>query len=99
MRTFMAGFLLGALVFLVTNLVAANFASDCGLPALFGMDRCADDIVRAGWPLGFYEEGGIAFHSRFDLLALMADIGLGLGLGSGSGWWLVKRRAGAGSTS
>jgi len=88
----MAGFFLGLLLFAGLNLVAAGLASDCGLPAVLGMDYCADDIVRAGWPLKFYEEGGIAFHSRFDLLYLMADIGLGLALGGGCGWWLSRRQ-------
>jgi len=49
MRKILAGFLLGLLIFFAANLLIAHFMSDCGLPAAFGVDYCADDIVRAGW--------------------------------------------------
>jgi len=92
MSKFLSGFLLGALAFLTANLLAAHFMSDCGLPAVFGVDSCADDIIRAGWPFQFYEEGGIAFHSYFDGLKLAIDIAAGLILASGTGWWLKNKR-------
>jgi len=55
-RRFATGFITGLFIFLVINLTSAHLASDCGLPAVFGRDSCADDIARAGCPLRFYEE-------------------------------------------
>jgi hypothetical protein len=48
------------------NLLAAHLLSDCGLPSVFGMGHCADDITRAGWPFKFFEEGGFEYHSFFN---------------------------------
>ena len=82
---FALGFGLGLLVFLLINLLAAHFASDCGLPAVFGRDMCADDIARAGWPLQFYEEGGFAYRHLFNSFFLFVDLGVGLVIGITSG--------------
>jgi hypothetical protein len=95
----MAGFVLGLLGFLALNLAAAGLTSECGLPAVLGMDRCADDIVRAGWPVRFYEEGGIAFHSSFGVLPLTVDAAIGLLLAGAAGWWRLKWRRDAQQTS
>jgi hypothetical protein len=87
MRKFLVIFSVGLLLFLAANLLAAHLNSDCGLPALFGLDSCADDIVRAGWPLQFYEEGGIAFHSSFDVTRLALDVAIGLAASAALAWW------------
>ena len=77
-RTFFNGFLIGLLVFILANLFAAHLLSDCGLPALLGADACADDISRAGFPLVFFEQGGFAYRSIFNLPNLALDIFIGL---------------------
>jgi hypothetical protein len=79
-------FLVGLLVrfaallslFLLLNVVAAHFMSECGLPAVLGAHSCSDDIVRIGWPLKFYEEGGVAFHSYFSQSILITDVAVGV---------------------
>jgi ABC-type antimicrobial peptide transport system permease subunit len=73
------GFLIGIVIFILVNLLAAHLLSDCGLPAVFGKDFCADDIVRAGFPLIFFEEGGFAYRIIFNLPNLLLDIFIGLG--------------------
>ncbi len=73
------------------NLITAQLLSDCGLSAIFGLDTCADDIARAGWPLKFYEEGGFAYRMVFNPLALGFDIGVGLALSAGLGWLFAGR--------
>ncbi len=80
LRPFLTGFLLTLLLFLVANLLAAHVQSDCGLPAFFNMAGCADDIRRAGFPLQFYEEGGFAYRSNFDVDVLVIDMLSGLAL-------------------
>lgn len=77
-RTFLNGFLIGLLVFILANLFAAHLLSDCGLPALLGADSCDDDISRAGFPLVFFEQGGFAYRSIFNLPNLALDIFIGL---------------------
>ncbi|MDP1716376.1 MAG: hypothetical protein Q8L41_16695 [Anaerolineales bacterium] len=77
-RTFSNGFLIGLFIFTLANLLAAPLLSDCGLPAILGTDSCADDIVRAGFPLIFFEQGGFAFRSIFNLPYLGLDILIGL---------------------
>jgi hypothetical protein len=89
----MAGFLLGLLIFLFANLLAAHLLSDCGLLAVFGRDSCADDIARAGFPLVFFEEGGFAFHSIFNLPYLLIDILTGIGIAVLGGLILQKSRS------
>ena len=54
------------LIFLAINLTIAHLSSDCGLPAVFGRDACADYIVRAGLPTLFYKEGGFDFSFIFN---------------------------------
>ena len=95
-RAFLNGILIGLFIFILANLLAAHLLSDCGLPALLGRDTCADDIARAGFPLIFFEEGGFAFRSIFNLPYLFFDIFIGLDFAFLSGLvasWLFKRRA------
>ena len=63
-RCFAIGFTTGLLAFIIINLLSAHLASDCGLPAVFERDSCADDIARAGWPFRFYERGGLTIASN-----------------------------------
>jgi hypothetical protein len=93
-RTFLNGFLIGLLLFILVNILAAHLLSDCGLPALLGTDFCADDIARAGFPLIFFEEGGFAFRSIFNLPYLLLDIFIGLDFATLCGFiarWNEKR--------
>lgn len=89
-KLFASGFFTGLLIFSAINLLATHLASDCGLPAVFGQDACADDITRAGWPLQFYEEGGFAYRSEFRLWSLLINIGVGLIVSSISGWLVTR---------
>jgi hypothetical protein len=93
-RRFIIGFFTGLLIFVAINLLAAHLASDCGLPAVFGRDACADDIARAGWPLQFYEEGGFAYRSEFSLSSLFINIGIGLGVSGIAGWFYSRNKNG-----
>jgi hypothetical protein len=78
-RAFFIGLGIGLFLFLLTNLLAAHLLSDCGLPAVLGASYCSDDIVRAGFPLIFFEEGGFAFRHNFSTLYLLVDISIGFG--------------------
>jgi ABC-type antimicrobial peptide transport system permease subunit len=89
-KRFFIGFLVGFFLFVAINLLAAHLLSDCGLPSVLGMDYCADDITRAGWPFKFYEVGGFAYHRYFNSPILLLDIFIGFGLASVSG--IVTRR-------
>jgi hypothetical protein len=71
-------FLAGFLIFILVNLLVAHFMSDCGIAALVRLDACSDDIVRAGWPLNFYEDGGVASHSFFSTYVLLQDLAVGI---------------------
>jgi len=77
-------------IFLLANLLAAHLLSDCGLPAVFGRDACADDIALAGFPLVFFEEGGFAFRRNFNLPDLLIDVLIGLGTGILGGFVVRK---------
>jgi hypothetical protein len=95
-RAFLNGFLVGLLIFILTNIIAAHLLSDCGLPAILGTDSCADDITRAGFPFIFFEEGGFAYRSIFNLPYLLFDIFIGLDLAVMCGFsarWLEKRNS------
>ena len=96
---FAIGFLVGLLLFLALNLLAAHLNSDCGLPAILGTAGCADDIKRAGFPMQFWEEGGFAFRSVFSATALLVDVLIGLALSLVVGWiaqaYIRGRRRGA----
>ena len=95
-RTFAVGFLIGLAIFILGNLLAAHLLSDCGLPAVFGLDYCNDDIARAGFPLVFFEEGGFSFRSIFNLPLLLFDIFIGSGLAVLMGFvakWLAALRS------
>lgn len=94
MKKYFTGFAVVLVVFLGVNLLAAHLMSDCGLPAVFNLDACADDIARAGWPLKFYEQGGFAPRSLFDMTALLADAGIGLILSALAGWASAARSGG-----
>jgi hypothetical protein len=90
-RAFLNGFLIGLLVILLANLAAAQLRSDCGLPALFGLSGCADDISRAGFPLIYYEDGGFAYHHVFNLSYLLLDIFIGLDFATMCGFFSWRR--------
>jgi len=94
-RASLNGFLTGLFIFILVNILAAHLLSDCGLPAVLGADSCADDIARAGFPLVFFEQGGFAFRSIFNLPYLLLDIFIGLDLAVMCGFvarWLLKQR-------
>ena len=55
MRRFLNGFLIGLLAFLLINIITTHLLSDCGLPAVLGIDYCADDIARAGFLFAKYK--------------------------------------------
>ena len=93
MKRFLIGFLITLATFALINLLSAHLASDCGLPAVFGRDACADDIVRAGWPLRFYEDGGFAYRHMFNLLFLLLNIAVGLGVSGFAGWMYSRRKS------
>ena len=90
-KRFTLAFSLGLLLFLIINLTSAHLASDCGLMAVFGRDACADDIARAGWPLRFYEEGGLEYHKSFESGILVLDLIIGIGLAGTIGWLAARR--------
>jgi hypothetical protein len=91
-KPFILGFLIGLTIFIALNLLTAHFMSDCGLPAVFGVSGCADDIVRAGFPFPFYERGGFDFRNILNLPVLLLDLLLGLGLAVLCGY-LARRRS------
>lgn len=92
-RAFLYGFLIGLFIFVLANVIAAHLLSDCGLPAILGVDSCADDISRAGFPLAFFEQGGFAFRSVFILTNLLLDGLFGLLFSAACGFtarWMIK---------
>ena len=93
-RTFLNGLLIGLSIFILANILTAHLLSDCGLPAILGADPCADDIVRAGFPLIFFEAGGFAYRSIFNFPYLLLDIFIGIDFAILCGFiarWLEKR--------
>ncbi|MCC7361131.1 MAG: hypothetical protein IT317_16725 [Anaerolineales bacterium] len=95
MRRFWIGFDFGLAAFVALNLLAAHLASDCGLPGLFGLAGCADDLRRAGFPFLFLEQGGFVARNSFSPAALLADLGLALVVSAALGWWLAGRKPNA----
>lgn len=97
MRTkrFAIGFSIGFDIFVIINLLTAQFMSDCGLPAVFGVSKCADDIVRMGWPLLFRETGGFAFHEHFSIVNLALDIMIGIVFAGIIGWLWARQKQNA----
>lgn len=94
-HAFLNGFLIGLLIFILANLLAAHLLSDCGLPAVFGQSRCTDDIARAGFPLVFMEQGGFAYRQIFNPLYFLLDVFGGLDfavMGGFIGSWYEKRK-------
>lgn len=89
-KKFLLGFTVGLVLFLAVNLISAHLSSDCGLPAVFGRGPCADDIIRAGWPLIFYEDGGFAYRHIFIQSNLILDMTIGV-LFTGTLGWLFTR--------
>lgn len=77
---FILGFCSSLLIFVLLNLAAAHWRSDCGLMAVLGLSGCADDIVRLGFPWVVWEAGGFAYHAYLNGVALIADTGLTLGI-------------------
>lgn len=90
-RGFFKGFLIGLFGFILANALAAHLFSDCGLPAVLGASSCSDDIIRAGFPLVFFEKGGFAFHSNFNAVFLLIDLLAGLGFAVFLGFRMQKR--------
>jgi hypothetical protein len=79
------------LVFLILIVVMAHTQSDCGLPAVLerlglGRQGCSDDIIRVGFPLVFWEEGGFAFRSIVSPFTALVDLLLAVGLSAFVGW-------------
>jgi hypothetical protein len=70
--------------------LVAHVNSDCGIQAVFGWAHCSDDISRAGFPLQFMEEGGLAYHSVFDPAAFLSDVGIAL-VASVAVAWVAQR--------
>jgi hypothetical protein len=77
-------------LFIVANVVAAHFQSDCGLPAWLGTSGCADDIKRAGFPLIFIEEGGFGYRFNFNPLMLAFDAVIALVLSLVAGFFAQR---------
>ncbi|HKY56195.1 MAG TPA: hypothetical protein VJM08_17895 [Anaerolineales bacterium] len=90
-RRFSLGFAIGFFIFIAIYLLSAHLNSDCGLPAVFERDACADDIARAGWPLRFYERGGFDYHFVFNFPVLLLDLAVGIILASALGWLMARR--------
>lgn len=90
-KKLMLGFALGLGIFILINGAVAHLSSNCGLPAVFGLDSCADDISRAGFPMNFYEDGGFAYRHEFILPNLILDLVIGVLLAGGFGWWFARR--------
>lgn len=88
--TFLKWFLIGLSIFILLNILASALFSDCGLPALFGLGGCADAISRVGFPFVFFEQGGFAYHSSFNLPVFILDIVVGIGVSLGFGTYRVK---------
>jgi len=91
-RRFAIGFTIGLLAFILINLFSAHLSSDCGLLAVFERDSCADDVVRAGWPLAFYEKGGFDYRFEFNTPVLLLDLVIGA-IAAGALGWLFARGA------
>ena len=85
-KRFAIGFGVGLLIFVTINLLAAHLASDCGLLAVFGRSSCFDGIVRFGWPLIFYQDGGFAYNHLFNGLYFLVNNGVGLAFAVLFGW-------------
>jgi len=88
---FVVGMIGTLLLFVVITLIVAHMQSDCGIVAVLehmgiGRSGCADDIVRVGFPLLFWEEGGMAYRSSFSVSTLLANSALALGVSVLAGW-------------
>ena len=92
-RCFAIGFTIGLLAFVLINVLSAHLASDCGLPAVFERDSCADDIARAGWPFRFYERGGFDYRFEFNLPVLLLDLIIGTILAGVLGWFVGRTKS------
>ena len=89
--TFLKWFLIGLSIFILLNILASALFSDCGLPALFGLGGCADAISRVGFPFVFFEQGGFAYHSSFNLPVFILDILIGIGFAAFLGSYNSKK--------
>ena len=84
LRWFITGFAATLLVFLLINIVVAHLRSDCGIWAVIGLwlprwSPCNDDIVRVGFPFLVLEQGGFAYRSIFDPLAVLLNSAIAVG--------------------
>ena len=91
-KRFAIGFSIGFDLFILINLLTAQFMSDCGLPAVFDVSKCADDIVRMGWPFLFRETDGFAFHEHFSIVNLTLDILIGIVFAGIIGMWWARQK-------
>lgn len=91
-QTFRKGFLIGLSVFILLNILASALFSDCGLPALFGLGGCSDDISRAGFPFIFFEQGGFAYRSIFNFPIFILDLVIGFGIAGMTGYYMSKKK-------
>lgn len=91
-KAFLKGFLIGLSTFILLNILASALLSDCGLPALFGLGGCADAISRVGFPFAFFEQGGFAYRSIFNLPVFILDIVIGLGMAIVIGLMMSNRK-------
>lgn len=90
-KAFLKGFLIGLSIFILLNILASALLSDCGLPALFGLGGCADAISRVGFPFAFFEQGGFAYRSIFNLPVFILDLVIGIGFAAILGYFNSKR--------
>jgi len=77
-RNFLNGFVSGALIVVLLNLLAIHLRSDAGISALIG--GCYDCTLRAGFPWLVLESGGFVNRSHFDPQALFHDVLVGVGI-------------------
>lgn len=91
-QTFLKGFLIGLSSFILLNILAAHLFSDCGLPALFGLGACSDDISRAGFPFVFFEQGGFAYRSNFNFPVFLLNIVIGIGIAAMTGFYMNRNK-------
>lgn len=90
-KVFLKWFLIGLSIFILLNILASALLSDCGLPALFGLGGCADAISRVGFPFAFFEQGGFAYRSIFNLPVFILDMVIGIGFAVFLGYFNSKR--------
>lgn len=94
---FVAGMISALLLFALLTIIVAHVRSDCGIVAVLerlriAQSACADDIIRVGFPIVFWEDGGFAYRSVFSASILLIDSSIALFVSIVAGW-LWQRRA------